>query len=130
MFKGGSMDNQKILKCDGNVIHSDIVERVQKSMPDDNTLYNVVNLLKAFGDFTRIRILFALYQAEMCVCDISCLLNMTISAVSHQLRVLRNNNLVKYRRDGKEVFYSLSDDHIYDIIELILEHTKEQEVEK
>lgn len=119
------MNKEPTLKCDCNVIHSKVVDKVLKKMPDDNNLYNVANLFKVFGDFTRIRILSALYEAEMCVCDISCLLNMTISAVSHQLRVLRNNKLVKYRREGKEVFYSLADKHINDIIELILEHIRE-----
>lgn len=112
-------------KCDCNIIHSEIVNRVSATMTDGDTLLSVANLFKIFGDYTRTRILSALFEAEMCVCDISCLLNMTKSAVSHQLRVLRENKLVKYRREGKEVFYSLADDHICAIFEIALEHINE-----
>ena len=94
-------------------------------MPDEDTLFDVAELFKIFGDSTRIRILSALSQAEMCVCDICSVLNMTKSAVSHQLRILRQAKLVKNRRQGKEIFYSLDDDHVLSIINLALEHIEE-----
>ncbi|MCX4286403.1 MAG: metalloregulator ArsR/SmtB family transcription factor [Clostridia bacterium] len=94
-------------------------------MPDDDTLFDVAELFKIFGDSTRIRILSALTKAEMCVCDIGSVLNMTKSAVSHQLRILRQAKLVKNRRQGKEIFYSLDDDHVLSIINLAVEHVVE-----
>ncbi len=94
-------------------------------MPSDEELSSLSRLYKVFGDKTRLKILFALYRGEMCVCDIAELLSMTHSAISHQLIVLKENKLVKFRRDGKEVFYSLCDDHIFEILEKGLEHIKE-----
>lgn len=113
------------LMCDDNRVHDEVCEQVTVDMPDENDLYDVAELFKIFGDSTRIRILSALAQAEMCVCDIGTVLNMTKSAVSHQLRILRQAKLVKNRRNGKEIFYSLDDDHVESIINLALEHIKE-----
>ncbi len=119
-------DNMEpIEKCDCNVIHEDIVSRVREKMPQEETLYDLADLFKAFADSTRVRILWALDEAEMCVCDISFLLNMTQSATSHQLRILKQADLVKNRRDGKVVFYSLKDEHIKRIFDQGLVHTKE-----
>ena len=115
----------KDLMCEDNHIHDEVCEQVSVDMPDENALYDVAELFKIFGDSTRIRILSALAQAEMCVCDIGEVLNMTKSAVSHQLRILRQAKLVKNRRNGKEIFYSLDDDHVLSIIKLALEHIQE-----
>ena len=111
--------------CESNVIHEEAVKKVLNAMPDEDILYDVAELFKIFGDSTRIRILSALSESELCVCDICSVLNMTKSAVSHQLRILRQTKLVKNRRRGKEVYYSLDDDHVATIINLALEHTKE-----
>ena len=100
-------------------------ERVQKEMPGEDTLYDLTELFRIFGDSTRIRILYVLFEAEMCVCDIAALLGMTQSAISHQLKALKNARLVKSRRDGKTVFYSLADDHVKTIIDQGLEHILE-----
>jgi len=112
-------------RCDCVVIHDDIVERVKEKMPEEETLYDLAELFKVFGDSTRTRILWALDEAEMCVCDIAYLLNMTQSAISHQLRVLKQSKLVKHRREGKIVFYSLKDEHVKQIFELGLVHISE-----
>ena len=106
-------------------VHEDIVEKVAKAMPDENILYDAAELLKVFGDHTRIRIIFVLGESEMCVCDIARLINMTQSAVSHQLRVLKQARLVKARRSGKTIFYSLCDDHVQEIIHCAMEHVME-----
>lgn len=96
-------------------------------MPDETELYDLSELFKVFGDSTRIRILFVLFEAEVCVCDLAEALNMTQSAISHQLKILKQNKLVKSRRDGKSVFYSLADDHVRTIISMGLEHIEETE---
>ncbi len=111
--------------CEENLVHEQTVKRVEKQIPDEDLLYDVAELFKIFGDSTRIRILSALLADELCVCDICSLLNMTKSAVSHQLRILRQTKLVKNRRSGKEVYYSLADNHVVSIINLALEHAKE-----
>lgn len=118
------MDNDNIC-CETNHVHQDIVEEVCTTMPDEDLLFDVAELFKIFGDSTRIRILSALSQAELCVCDICTILNMTKSAVSHQLRILRQTKLVKNRRNGKEIYYSLDDEHVARIIDLATEHIKE-----
>lgn len=105
-----------------NNLTNNIVEKVSASMPDENFLYDVAELFKIFGDSTRVRILTALQQSELNVCDIAAVLNMTKSAVSHQLRILRQAKLVKNRRVGKEIFYSLDDEHVYDIIDITMKH--------
>jgi DNA-binding transcriptional ArsR family regulator len=99
-------------KCDCNVIHEEVINKVRKVMPEEEALLNLAELFKVFGDTTRVRIISALIHAEMCVCDIAALLGMTKSAISHQLRALRQTKLVKYRKDGKVVYYSLDDDHV------------------
>ncbi len=111
--------------CECNVVHESVVERVRRAMPDEDTLCDVAELFKVFGDSTRTRILSALFEAELCVCDIASLLNMTKSAVSHQLRILRQTKIVKNRKSGKEVYYSLDDGHIAEIFKTALEHLKE-----
>lgn len=106
-------------------VHSDIVEKVQRSMPDEEELYDLAELYKVFADSTRIKILYVLFESEMCVCDIAQLLEMSQSAISHQLRVLKQAKLVKFRRDGKTVFYSLADDHVRTIMDQGIEHIEE-----
>lgn len=118
---------KEIDRCDCDVIHEDVVNKVQNSMAEEDHLYDLAEVFKVFGDSTRIRILEALSKAEMCVCDIAFLLNMTQSAISHQLRVLKQARLVKNRRDGKIVYYSLDDDHIERILNMGLEHIREKE---
>ena len=98
------------------------VEAVRQQMPDEDDLYDLAELYKVFGDSTRIKILYVLFGAELCVYDIARLLGMTQSAVSHQLRILKNNKLVKFRREGKTVFYGLDDDHVRSILKLGMEH--------
>ncbi len=111
--------------CDCNILHKETLERVRPLMPDDITVANLSDFFKIFGDSTRVKILWALDCHEMCVCDIANLLNMTKSAVSHQLKVLKSSHLVKFRKSGKEVFYSLADTHIKDIFEKAVEHINE-----
>lgn len=105
--------------------HKETVDKVNNDMPDEELLYDLAELYKVFGDSTRIRILYVLFEAEMCVCDIAQVLSMTTSAISHQLKVLKQAHLVKYRREGKTVFYSLSDDHVRSILDQGLEHISE-----
>lgn len=119
------MEDNKIEKCSANIIHEDIVDRVRKSIPEDEVLYDLAELFKVFGDSTRIKILCALFESEMCVCDIASLLNISQSGISHQLRVLKSNRLVKYRRDGKVIYYSLDDEHIKHIFDAGLTHITE-----
>ncbi|MGL4453970.1 MAG: ArsR/SmtB family transcription factor [Sarcina sp.] len=114
-----------IEKCEDNVIHSDVVSNVRANLPKEETLYDLAELFKVFGDSTRIKILCSLFEAEMCVCDIATTLNMSQSAVSHQLRVLKNAKLVKFRREGKVVYYSLDDDHVKHIFNEGLNHISE-----
>ena len=94
-------------------------------MPSEDELYDLAELFKVFGDSTRIRILFVLFEKDVCVCDLAATLNMTQSAISHQLKILKQNKLVKGRREGKSVFYSLADDHVRTIIEQGIDHIAE-----
>ncbi len=110
--------------CDCNVIHEEVVRRTKRKMPKENTFNKLSELFKIFGDATRTKILFALYQNEMCVCDIANVLGMSKSSISHQLGTMRRMNIVKCRRDGKEVYYSLEDEHIKELFEVGLEHIK------
>jgi len=103
--------------CSCNAIHENVVNKVKECMPQEEKLYDLAELFKVFGDTTRIKILYALLEEEMCVCDIAALLNMRQSAISHQLRVLKQAGLVKYRRDGKIIYYSLDDNHVKNIFE-------------
>ena len=128
-FGGGVImfnKNKKVDRCDCNVIHEDIVNKVRGKMPLEENLYDLAELFKVFGDTTRIKILCALAEADMCVCDIAVLLNMTQSAISHQLRVLKQARLVKYRREGKIVYYSLDDEHVKQIFDQGLIHINEK----
>ena len=111
--------------CEECAVHDEVVQSVRGMLPDDDDLYDLAELFKVFGDSTRIRILFVLFESEMCVCDIAQLLNMTQSAISHQLRALRDANLVINRRDGKNIYYALADDHVRQIFEMGLEHIRE-----
>jgi DNA-binding transcriptional ArsR family regulator len=111
--------------CDCKEIHEDIVSEVKSCMPEDEMLYDLAELFKVFGDTTRVKILYALFSNEMCVCDIANLLGMTHSAISHQLRVLKQARLVKFRKEGKVVYYSLDDNHISQIFDCGLNHIQE-----
>lgn len=117
--------NEQIECCDCNEIHEDLLKIVNDTMPEETELYDLAELFKVFGDSTRIRILFVLFEAEVCVCDLAKVLNMTQSAISHQLRILKANKLVNSRREGKSVFYSLADGHVRTIIAQGREHIEE-----
>lgn len=117
--------NNKVESCSCNVIHKEVIEMVKETLPKEETLYDLAELFKVFGDSTRIKIICALFKSEMCVCDLSNLLNMSQSAISHQLRVLKAARLVKFRREGKVVYYSLDDDHIKQIYDAGLSHILE-----
>lgn len=108
--------------CDCNIIHQDAVDEVLKNMPNENIFNKLAVLFKLIGDSTRCKILFALDQREMCVCDLANVLNMTKSSISHQLATLRESGIVKCRRSGKEVYYTLDDAHIVQLFEIGLEH--------
>lgn len=116
---------QDVERCGFLCVHRQTVDRVLSEMPDDEALYDLAELFKVFGDSTRIKILYALFEAELCVCDIAQLLNLTQSAISHQLRVLKAFRLVRPRKEGKTVFYSLADDHVRKIIAQGMEHVEE-----
>ena len=118
-------DRYNVECCDFLHAHEEVVEAVRRKLPGEDTLYDLTELVRIFGDSTRIRILYVLFEAEMCVCDIAALLGMTQSAISHQLRALKNARLVKSRREGKTVFYALADDHVKTIINQGLEHVSE-----
>lgn len=111
--------------CEFMHVHDDIIRKVEGVMPQEQELVELSEFFKVFGDSTRIKILYVLSQSEMCVCDIATLLQMGQSAISHQLRILKQMRLVKFRRDGKTVFYSLSDDHIQTILAQGMEHINE-----
>lgn len=119
------MDNQKIECCDSVEVHEELLKIVEEKMPPEEELYDLAELFKVFGDSTRMKILFVLFEAEVCVCDLAEALHMTQSAISHQLKILKQNKLVKSRREGKSVFYSLSDAHVRTIIDQGLEHIEE-----
>ena len=111
--------------CEETVVHKNLIDTVNKNMPDIDTLYDLAELYRIFADSTRIRILYVLFESEVCVCDIANVLNMSVSAISHQLRLLKAAKLVKFRRDGKTLFYSLADNHVKTIIAQGIEHIKE-----
>ena len=113
--------------CENEEIHQELVQIVERTMPPETELYDLAELFKVFGDSTRIRILFVLFEAEVCVCDLAHVLNMTQSAISHQLRILKQNKLVKSRRAGKSIFYSLADEHVRMIIGAGQEHIEEDQ---
>ena len=111
--------------CSCNVIHKEVVENVKNKLPKEETLYDLAELFKVFGDSTRIKIICSLFESEMCVCDLSVLLNISQSAISHQLRVLKSARVVKFRRAGKVIYYSLDDEHIKQIFDAGLHHITE-----
>ena len=113
--------------CDCEIIHEDVVKKVKATFPEDEMIFDLADFYKIFGDTTRVKILYALDKSELCVCDISALLGMSISAVSHQLRTLRESDLVRTERQGKVIYYSLADDHVKSILECGIEHIKEKE---
>ena len=113
--------------CECKVIHHDVIQLVRQQMPSEEPIYEVADLFKVFGDTTRARIICALSISELCVCDLSALLNMTQSAISHQLRTLKQARIVKFRRSGKVVYYSLDDEHIKNLFQLAFEHVTEDE---
>ena len=119
------VQDQEAEVCEFMHVHEDIVAQVIKVMPDEGQLMDLADFFKVFGDSTRIKILYVLSQSEMCVCDIATLLQMGQSAISHQLRVLKQMRLVKFRREGKTVFYSLADGHIQTILAQGMEHINE-----
>ena len=121
----GGINMERIAVCEEKH-HHDIVETVKDKLPSEEVLYDLADLFKVFGDFTRIKILCALFEHEMCVCDIAEALKMNQSAVSHQLKILKNAKLIKNRKEGKQVFYSLADDHVRTILAMGLEHIEEQ----
>ena len=118
-------DEKEIEICECCEVHENLLQIVNETMPEENELYDLAELFKVFGDSTRIRILFVLSSAEVCVCDLARVLNMTQSAISHQLRILKQNKLVKSRREGKSIFYSLADGHVSTIIAQGRDHIEE-----
>ena len=120
------MERKEVECCESFELHENLLKIVRETMPEETELYDLAELFKVFGDSTRIRILFVLVEAEVCVCDLASALNMTQSAISHQLRILKQNKLVKSRREGKSVFYSLADDHVRTIINQGREHIEEE----
>ena len=117
---------QKMIECcESHEVHKDLLKIVKEKLPSETELYDLAELFKVFGDSTRIRILFVLFEAEVCVCDLAEALGMTQSAISHQLRILKQNKLVKNRREGKSIFYSLADEHVRTIIAQGCEHIEE-----
>ena len=115
---------KETLVCECTVIHHEVIDKIK--LPEEELLYDLGDFFKILGDSTRIKILSALFQSEMCVCDIAALLGMTQSAISHQLRVLKQGRLVKHRKEGKVVYYSLDDDHIKHIVDQGLTHISEK----
>ncbi len=120
------MDRNEIERCDTVEVHRELLKSVSGKMPKEEELYDLAELFKVFGDSTRIRILFVLFEAEVCVCDLAEALNMTQSAISHQLKILKQNKLVRSRREGKSVFYALADGHVRTIIDQGREHIEEE----
>ncbi len=114
-------------ETDGDFLaaHADVVRRVLEKQPDDEYLYDLAELFKVFGDSTRIKILYALFESELCVGDLAQLLNVSVSAISHQLKILKDAKLVKFRRDGKIIFYMLDDDHVRTMLSMGMEHVEE-----
>ncbi len=117
--------DDKVERCTYIHVHDEIVKQVNSEIPDEEQLYDLADFFKVFADSTRIKILYVLLSSEMCVCDLAQILNMTQSAISHQLRTLKQMDLVRNRRDGKTVFYSLADDHIKAILSQGMEHINE-----
>ena len=111
--------------CEEPTVHSESVAGALKKMPEEELLFDLAELYKIFGDSTRIKILYLLFEEELCVCDIAAALGMTLSAISHQLRILKGAKLIKFRKEGKSVIYSLADDHVFHILAQGMEHITE-----
>ena len=118
-------DSYNVECCDVRCLHDEIIQKVQRELPDEDTMYDLTELFRIFGDSTRIKILYALFESELCVNDIAQVVGISQSAVSHQLRLLKTSKLVKFRREGKAMYYSLDDDHVRSMIALGMEHTEE-----
>ena len=123
MFKQGGKSMEDV--CEINIIHQDTVNKVKAVIPNDELIYDLAELFKVFADSTRMKIIYALMENELCVCDIAAIVGTTQSAISHQLRILKQSKLVKYRKDGKVVYYSLDDEHISQIVKKGREHIEE-----
>ena len=119
------MNQDRALCCEETEVHEGAVEQVRSQLPQDEVLYDLAELFKIFGDSTRVKILYALLESELCVCDIAKLMDVSQSAVSHQLRVLKGSKLVKFRREGKTLYYSLADEHVFRILSQGIEHILE-----
>lgn len=117
--------NAEVSLCEEIFVHGDVMKRALAKMPNDDLLFDLAELYKIFGDSTRIKILYLLFEEEMCVCDIAEALRMTVSAISHQLRILKNAKLIKFRKEGKSVIYSLADEHVGLILAQGMEHVCE-----
>lgn len=120
-----NLEEIEVEGCQSDEVHEDLLKLVRDTLPEETRLYELAELFKVFGDSTRMRILFVLFEAEVCVCDLSRALNMTPSAISHQLKLLRQSRLIKSRREGKSIFYSLADGHVRTIIAQGMEHIEE-----
>lgn len=118
-------ENNGVPVCEEREIHADHINTAKEKMPAEEKLFDLAELYKVFGDTTRIKILYSLFESEMCVCDIAESLNMTVSAISHQLRVLKNAKLIRFRKEGKSVIYSLADEHVALILNQGMEHISE-----
>lgn len=118
---------ERVESCEYIHVHEGIVDKVNEQMPEEDKLYDLADFFKVFADSTRIKILYVLMCSEMCVCDLAQILNMTQSAISHQLRTLKQMDLVRNRREGKTVFYSLADSHIKTILSQGLDHIEEED---
>ena len=120
------MNNERTSECcETTEVHSELLKIISEKMPPEEKLFDLAELFRVFGDTTRMRILFVLFEAEVCVCDLAAALNMTQSAISHQLNQLKRSKLVNSRREGKSVFYSLADDHVRTIVSQGMEHIDE-----
>lgn len=113
--------------CDCDAIHGDVIEKVKNNIPSQEKTISIANFFAVFGDRTRIKILLALEQSEMCVCDLAVLLDLTKSVISHQLKILKQNNLVSSHKEGKHNYYALTDNHIRNIIEMAVKHSEEDQ---
>lgn len=118
---------EQIENCEYIHVHEGVIDKVNEQMPEEDKLYDLADFFKVFADSTRIKILYVLMCSEMCVCDLAQILNMTQSAISHQLRTLKQMDLVRNRREGKTVFYSLADSHIKTILSQGLDHIEEED---
>lgn len=121
----GCCNVSDIPRCDEVQVHDNVVARAKSIMPAEEELYDLAELFKVFGDSTRIKILYVLFEESMCVCDIATTLGMTISAISHQLKILKQAKLVSFKRSGKSIIYSLADDHVRTIINQGMDHIEE-----